>query len=141
MIKLDIQMFGGRGSSSSYGKEGINTGGTGKPMRFYDKTKIYKGMSVEEFERRTRNRKNEYVGLYDDNGKIIIAGTSYNKGAVAIPTTHPSFKKVNSLTHNHPYHGERQLGGSFSGADVYNHIMLNMKRSGAFPERWWFSSL
>ena len=131
MIKLNIQLFGGRGANTDYGKEGKNTGGTEKPMPFYDKSDIYRGMSLDEFERRTRNRKNEYVGLYDDSGKIVIAGTSYNHGAVAIPTKHPDFKKVNSLTHNHPWQGGRQLGGSFSGADVFNHTSMGFKTTRA----------
>lgn len=127
MMKLDIQLFGGRGASSSYGKEGYNTSGNQKPMRFYDKTKIYKGMSVEDFEARTGKFKSEYIGLYDDKGKIIIAGTSYDSGAVAIPTTHPKFKQVNRMTHTHPSGKTRALGGSFSGADVTNTGLLKLK--------------
>lgn len=126
-MKLDIQKFGGRGTSSSYGKEGYNTGGNNKPMRFYDKTDIYKGMTVPEFEKRVGKFKSEYIGLYNDDGKIIIAGTSFNDGSVAIPTTHPNFSKVNQMTHTHPSGGLRTLGGSLSGADVQNTAMLKFK--------------
>ena len=127
-MKLNIQLFGGRGASSSYGEEGYDTSSDKKrKMRFYDKTNIYKGMSVTQFEERVGKYRSEYIGLYDDNGKIMIAGTSYDKGAVSIPTTHPDFKKINSMTHTHPIEGTRQLGGSLSGADVQNTAILNFK--------------
>ena len=133
-MKLDIQLFGGRGASSSYGKEGYNTEGSNKPMPFYDKTDIYKGMSVQDFEKRVGKFKSEYIGLYDDNGKILIAGTSGDPGAVAIPTTHPEFSKVNSMTHTHPSGGMRMLGGSFSGADAQNMALLKFKNLRAYAK-------
>ena len=110
--------MGGRGAKSTYGKKGITTGDSGRPLTFYDKTDLFKGMTVQEFENAVRDRKVEYIGLYNDDGKIMIAGTSYNKGGVAIPTEHPDFNKINSFTHNHPYQGGREIGGSFSGADA-----------------------
>ena len=69
--------------------------------------------------------------MYDENGKIVIAGTSYNKGAVALPTTHPDFNKITRLTHNHPADERRVLGGSFSSADVVNNTTLNLKSTRA----------
>ncbi len=126
-MKLDIQLFGGRGANSSYGQEGYNTGGSNKGMAFYDKTNIYKGMTVQQFEERVGKFKSEYIGLYGDDNRIIIAGTSYNQGSVAIPTTHPDFNKTHSMTHTHPANGTRQLGGSLSGADVQNTALLNLR--------------
>ena len=123
--------MGGRGAKSSYGDEGITTGDSGRPLTFYDLTDKYKGMTIQEFEKAIRDRKVEYIGLADKNGKIIIAGSSNNEGAVAVPTTHPDFNKAKTLTHNHPYYGGRELGGSFSGADVKNHVTLGLDSSRA----------
>ena len=140
MLKLNLTMFGGRGANSGYGDKGINNGGDNRPLRFYDKTNIYKGMTVQEFENATRNKKVEYIGLYNDENKIIIAGTSGNEGKVAIPTSHPDFNKINSFTHNHPNNGNRQLGGSFSGADINAATLLNLKstRANAFEKTYIF---
>ena len=114
-----MALFGGRGANSSYGKEGVNTGGNEKPLPFYDRTELYRGMSRQEYERRIRNRKVEWIGLYNENDEIVVAGTSNNKGAVAIPTTHPDYKKATRMTHNHPADMKnRYVGGSFSEADV-----------------------
>lgn len=127
-----MSLFGGRGASSSYGKEGFTTNGDGKSKKFYDKTDKYKGMSYLEYEEIIRNRKTEWIGLYDDNGKIIIAGTSYDKHSVSIPTTHPDFKKATNITHNHPSDGKtRYLGGPLSEADVMNGIYFNYNNSRA----------
>ena len=120
-------MGAGYSKASPYGEAGYNTAGTGRPMKFYDKTNQYKGMTIQEFEKATRNRKSEYIGIADDTGRIIIAGTSFNKGSVAIPTTHPLFKDNLTMTHNHPAENGRYLGGSFSSADVVNGIALKFK--------------
>nr|DAP15363.1 MAG TPA: hypothetical protein [Caudoviricetes sp.] len=130
-IMCDLILNGGRGSDSGYAKKGINTGGNNKPMPFYDKTDKYRGMHYLDFEEKIRGKNVEYVGLYDENGKIVVAGTSYNSGAVGIPTSHPNFNKATRLTHNHPTDSTRVLGGSFSGADVYNHVTLNLNSTRA----------
>ncbi len=127
MIKINIQLFGGRGANSGYG-QGISTGGDdSRVSAFYDKTKKYQGMTIHQFENAVRDKSVEYIGLYDKDGKLIVAGTSNNKGAVAIPTGHPNFKDAVTLTHNHPYKGRRIIGGSFSGADVQNHLRFGFK--------------
>lgn len=126
MIKLNLQLFGGRGADSGYGggtsTSGKKTGGS----RFYDKTSKFKGMDLHEFENAIRDKKTEYIGIFDKDGNLIIAGTSGNKGSVAIPSNHPDFSKIHSLTHNHPYSDGRIIGGSFSEADVQNHLRLNI---------------
>lgn len=116
--------MGGRGASIkgfiSDGKGGTKVG------TFYDLTKKYKGMDLHTFENKIRDRKSEYIGIADKNGKIVIAGTSHKKGSVVVPSSHPNFKQLHTLTHNHPYHGDRGIGGSFSAADVYNHAKFKI---------------
>ncbi len=130
-IMCNLVLSGGRGADSGYSKEGINTGGNNRPIAFYDKTDKYRGMHYLDFEEKIRGKNVEYVGLYDENGKIIIAGTSYNSGKVGIPTDHPDFNKATRLTHNHPVDSARLLGGSFSSADVVNNSLLNMNSTRA----------
>lgn len=127
-----MALYGGRGANSGYGSQGINTSGNNRPQRFYDKSDRYRGMTYLEFENRIRGRKNEWIGLYDENGKIVIAGTSYSNGSVAIPTTHPDFNKISNLTHNHPSDGKtRHFGGPLSEADVLNGLALGLNNSRA----------
>lgn len=127
MIKINIQCFGGRGANSGYG-QGISTGGdSSRVSAFYDKTKKYQGMTIHQFENAVRDKSVEYVALFDRDGKMIVAGTSNNKGSVAIPTGHPKFQEAVTLTHNHPYQGGRIIGGSFSGADIQTHLRLGLK--------------
>lgn len=130
-IMCNLILNGGRGVDSGYSKAGINTKGNKKPMPFYDKTAKYKGMHYLEFEEKIKGKNIEYVGLYDENGRIVIAGTSHNSGGVGIPTTHPDFYKVTRLTHNHPADKNRVLGGSFSSADVINNSSLNLNSTRA----------
>lgn len=125
-----IVMHGGRGASSSYGGD-RNTGGNGRPMKFYDKTNKYQGMSKHEFENAIRDKTVEYIGVFNDKGELIVAGTSYSPNAVGVPTNHPRWNEVHDLTHNHPYkpanEPNRTIGATFSTADVENHIALDIK--------------
>ena len=125
-----IVMCGGRGASSTFGGD-TNTGGNGRPMKFFDKTKKYQGMSKHDFENAIRDKTVEYIGIFNDKGELIVAGTSYNPNAVAVPTNHPRWNEVHDLTHNHPYkpanEPHRTIGASFSTADVTNHVMLGIK--------------
>ncbi len=126
-----IIMRGGRGASSSHGG-GTNTGGGGRgPTKFYDKTKKYQGMSKHEFENAIRDKTVEYIGVFNDKGELLVAGTSYNPHAVVVPTNHPRWNEVTDLTHNHPYKPKdephRTIGATFSTADVENHIRLGLK--------------
>lgn len=126
MIKLNLQLFGGRGADSGYGGGTSTSGQRRGGSRFYDKTSKFKGMNLHEFENAIRDKKTEYIGIFDKDGNLVIAGTSGNKGSVAIPSNHPDFSKIHSLTHNHPYGDGRIIGGSFSEADVQNHLRLNI---------------
>lgn len=124
--------MGGRGSASGFGS-GTSTGSgpAGAGGKFYDRTAQFAGMSLHEFENAIRDRKTEYIGLFDAQGNLIVAGTSGRDGSVAIPTGHPEFSKAVTLTHNHPSAGSRGIGGTFSEADVINHAWLQM--AGAAP--------
>lgn len=89
MLRLNVQLFGGRGADSGYSGD-ASTGGDGRKVsRFYDKTDKYKGMTMHEFENAIRDKKTEFIGIYDKNGKLIVAGTSGNKGSVAVPSNAP----------------------------------------------------
>ena len=109
--------MGGRGSSGA-GKRTTGTGVNGGSKAFYDLTANYAGMSLHQFENAIRDKKSEYLGGFDANGNLVVAGTSYLKGSVALPTGHPDFNKITTLTHNHPSNTDRPLGGTFSQADV-----------------------
>lgn len=129
-MRYRICLYGGRGASSSYGGD-KNTAGDGRPVKFYDKTQKYQGMSMHEFENAVRDKSVEYIGLFDGDGNLIVAGTSNNPHKVAIPSNHPRFKEAQSLTHNHPYKPaddpNRTIGASFSEADVRNHVIFGFK--------------
>ena len=118
MLEIELQLFGSRGADSGYGG-GDSTSDTGRNVsRFYDRTDRYRGMSIHEFENAIRDKKTEYIGIFDKDGNLIVAGTSGNKGSVAIPSYAPGFKDAYTMTHNHPYSNGRVIGGSFSGADI-----------------------
>lgn len=113
--------MGGRGSASAAGKGGGKIAGTnaqGQARVFYDRTARFAGMSMHEFENAIRGRSHEYIGGFDDNGKLIVAGTSNSRGSVVVPTGHPEFSRITTLTHNHPTDSTRPLGGTLSEADV-----------------------
>ena len=129
-MKYRICLCGGRGASSSYGGD-KTTGSDGKPLKFYDKTEQYRGMSLHEFENAVRDKPVEYIGIFDGDGNLIIAGTSHHSGRVSIPDRHPKFKEAQTLTHNHPYKPaddpNRTIGASFSEDDVRNHVLFGLK--------------
>ena len=129
-MRYRMCLHGGRGASSSYGGD-KNTGGDGRPVKFYDMTDKYRGMSLHEFENAIRDKNVEYIGIFDGDGNLVVAGTSHNPNKVAIPERHPKFKEGQTLTHNHPYKPtndpNRTIGASFSDADVRNHVLLGFK--------------
>lgn len=111
--------MGGRGASGAGKHRKISgTTASGQPGRFNDMTNDFAGMSLHEFENAIRGKSTEYLGGFDKDGKLIVAGTSGEKGAVVVPTGHPDFAKVTTLTHNHPSDANRPLGGTFSEADI-----------------------
>lgn len=109
--------MGGRGQS--LGRYDSYDGGSGKRLEFYDLTSKYSNYTLHEFENDIRGKANEYIGVFDKDGKLIAAGTSYNKNSVALPMF-VDWSKVETLTHNHPNGGDRGIGGTFSDADVEN---------------------
>lgn len=111
--------MGGRGASSGAGNRkysGANA--SGQARVFYDRTQQFAGMSMHEFENAIRDFSQEYIGGFDNSGKLIVAGTSKNGGSVVVPTGHPEFSRIATLTHNHPSDSTRPLGGTLSEADV-----------------------
>lgn len=115
--------MGGRGSSS--GARGGMGGGIGAPGRgnapatFVDKTADFAGMGLHDFENAIRAKAQEYIGVFDKGGNLIIAGTSGKSGSVAMPVIPPGYNNADlTVTHNHPSGGTRGLGGTFSPADI-----------------------
>lgn len=119
--------MGGRGSNIG---GTVFDGGGGRSAAFYDHTDKFRGMSLHDYENVIRNRKQEWIGVADEEGNIVVAGTSGRKGSVAVPTNHPDFNKGYTLTHNHPHDGGRGVGGTLSEADVYNAAELTDKGFG-----------
>lgn len=117
--------MGGRGASSHGGRGGgigggIGAGGgSGNGGKFYDKTSEFKGMALHDFENAIRSKNVEYIGVYDGNGNLIVAGTSNRKGSVAMPDLPAGTDRSTlTVTHNHPSGDGRGIGGTFSPADI-----------------------
>lgn len=116
MKKISIQLFGGRGAYSHTGASSKSGGKAG----YHDVTAKYGHMSLHEFEDAIRNKKTEFAGYFDKNGKMIVAVTSGNKSSVAVPVNNPRFGETYTATHNHPIEADRPIGGTFSSADIRN---------------------
>lgn len=115
--------MGGRGSTSGAKKAihgGIGAAGAGgKQATFVDKTGEFAGMSLHDFENAIRSKSNEYIGVFDKGGNLVIAGTSGNSGSVAMPNIPTGYNNSDlTITHNHPSGGNRGIGGTFSPADI-----------------------
>ena len=111
--------MGGRGAASgAKGGKIKGTNAAGKSRVFYDKTEHFRGMSMHDFENAVRGRATEYLGGFDKNGTLVVAGTSNSKGSVVVPTGHPGFNSITTITHNHPSNSSRPVGGTLSEADV-----------------------
>lgn len=119
--------MGGRGAAS--GETTNTTSMNGKPMKAYDVTHKYAGMNLHQFENAIRNEKYEVAGVFDKNGALLSAVTSYNKGATALPLV--DYKDVDTLTHNHPADKNRYIGGSFSEADIISGTSLKIRETRA----------
>ena len=116
LIKLDIQLFGGRGASSFGGTRGGKLmGRRGKPSEQLDISAL-QGFSVKEkaeFEKFMDMKANEveYGYLMDKDGKVV-AGAKGNRHSVGI--AYNGSEEGFDLTHNHP----DAYGGTFSGPDI-----------------------
>lgn len=105
--------MGGRGASWS--GTYFRAGGRKKSGRFYQ-IKKFTSMPLNEFEREIKDKPFEYLGVVDENNKIIFAGTSYRKGECAVPDLRGT--KAVGITHNHPLESDRMIGATFSSDDV-----------------------
>ena len=115
-MKLNIQLFGGRGQSlGGSTKSGKLRKSMGKPSQQLDVSAL-QGFPVNlkhEFEKFMDMKSNEveYGYLIDKNGKVV-AGARGGKHSVAI--SYNGSQAGMDLTHNHP----SGYGGTFSGADI-----------------------
>lgn len=117
-MKLNIQLFGGRGQSLGSSTKG------GKLRKSYGSMKNYEQLDVsalqgfpvalkDEFEKFMDMKSNEveYGYLLDEKGKVV-AGAKGTKHSVAV--AYNGKEEGFDLTHNHP----SGYGGTFSGADI-----------------------
>lgn len=139
LLKIDLQFFGGRGASSGGNSAtGGGGGGSGKELGLAGQTYFENGNKVSVagtlnyWEGKSKNLKHEELLFVGEDG--FAAGYfKGGSGAVSfhIPEGVDASKTV--LTHNHPTGGKdgRTIGGSFSNADLTNHIRLGLKESRA----------
>ena len=132
--------MGGRGASSA-GGGAFSTGGGGKvnPQGLAGQTYIDgKRVSVEgtlkHWEGKSKDLKHEELLLVGEDGFAV----GYFKGgstSVAYDIPKGADPSKLTLTHNHPYGtkatGGRTKGGSFSNADLKNHIVGGFKETRA----------
>lgn len=145
MLKLDLQFFGGRGSSSAGGgsgggggKTGSGYGGKGVPLGlagqtyFEDGNKTSVSGTLDFWEGKSKDLPKEQLLMVDEDG---FACGYFKGGATAVSFVIPKGVDPSKtvLTHNHPYGGKdgRTIGGTFSDADLKNHIGLGFKESRA----------
>ncbi len=141
MIKINLQFFGGRGAASAGGSgrgfTGTGYGGSGQSLglagqTYIDGNKVSVGGTLDYWEGKSKDLKHEELLMIGEDG----FATGYFKGGAtsvgfSIPDGVDPAKTV--LTHNHPYGGKdgRTIGGSFSNADLNNHINLGFKETRA----------
>lgn len=129
--KLDLQFFGGRGSSSSNGVRGgikvktlITQGGQEvnltNPLT-YGKDDPYltgdRRQKIEDFEKRKANSKIEYGYILDKDGNVV---TENKGGRGSVKFSQSQLAQAKDLSHIHP-RGKGQeglIGGTFSDADT-----------------------
>ena len=129
--------MGGRGSSSYGGSTGAGYGGSGQSLglagqTYFDGNKVTVSGTLNYWEGKSKDLKHEELLMIGEDG--FAAG--YFKGSATavsfeIPKGVDPAKTV--LTHNHPYGGRdgRTIGGSFSNADLNNHIRFGFKETRA----------
>lgn len=140
--------MGGRGAGS--GVRG-NTGGDGRigslrplPLagitKFEDGDKTNTMATIEDWEAKKNGLDHEQLIMVGENG-FAVAAFDGDKGSVAfaLPIDPRTGRTVDAstltLTHIHPTEEGRPLGGTFSFADMRNHIRLGFKETrAAAPE-------
>ena len=132
MIRLNLQMFGGRGASSSAGgsrggysvKTVMTQGGQEvhltNPLVYGKDDPYLTGESrrkMEDFENRKANAKIEWGYILDKDGNVV---TEHKGGRGSVSFTYNQLAHAKQLSHIHPRgKGEEgYLGGTFSGADT-----------------------
>lgn len=127
MIKLNIQLFGGRGAFSSLSGRTSNNGmlenRKGKPSKQLDVSHMagFPINDIAEFESyiRMANERVEYGYIIDKNGKMV-AGAKGTSGSVGIAYDN---QEGTTVTHNHP----GSYGGTFSDGDINHLTMAKLK--------------
>lgn len=134
MIRLDLQFFGGRGSSSG-GSGGDGGGGASGELGLPDGTKVeFEGTLhfdgddkaltgkarevITGWEDKRYKNKVEYAYAVDADGNPVGAEVRGGKGSVRTPYYYHDTPN-GTFTHVHPREGG-VLGGTFSGADMNN---------------------
>lgn len=140
MIKINLQFFGGRGAASAGGGGGFTGAGYGGTAQslglagqtYIDGNKVSVDGTLNYWEGKSKDLKHEELLMIGEDG---FATGYFKGGATSVGFTIPDgvdpAKTV--LTHNHPYGGKdgRTIGGSFSNADLNNHINLGFKETRA----------
>lgn len=151
MVRINLQLFGGRGASSG-GRKGGGKTAKGE-LKLPDGSKIefdgdlkYGGKdttltpearkSIETWEAKRRKAKIEYAYSVHEDGTPVGNEARGGKGSVRSPA---SFKgEGTTFTHNHP-RGEGMLGGTFSTADMRNFANNKNKTSRATAKEGTYS--
>ena len=123
---------GRRSTGAGYGGSGEQLALAGQ-TGFYDGNKVTVNSTLNHWEGKTHALDHEELLMIGEDG----FATGYFKGgksAVSFSIPNGVDPKKTVLTHNHPYGknvGGRTIGGSFSNADLRNHISLGFKETRA----------
>lgn len=115
--------MGGRGASGPYidhlAKEGNGSGGP--PI---DITHKYKGLTLEQTEKKLRGLKHEEAVFFDKDGNVVVAYKG-NAGRVGFDASLRAARDL-TLAHGHPK-GAGEYGGTFSFGDMKNMLSSNWR--------------
>ena len=126
---IELQLFGGRGSSSKTTDQNGSKSkfpkwmdGSGGDVRYI--TDMFKGKqrTLTGFEDAIRDAPVEIKGIFDEKGQLVVAVTSNSNSSVKVV---PEQVNAYTVTHNHPIEGDRKIGATLSGADIRNAIRNN----------------
>ena len=131
MIKINLQLFGGRGASSGGGKGGGSAKGelvlpNGSKIEFDGELKYgakdttltpEARKAIEDWETKRGTAKVEYAYAVYDDGTPVGSEVRGGKGSVRTPYSYHG--DGTTFTHIHP-RGDGMLGGTFSEADMKN---------------------
>lgn len=127
MIRVNLQLLGGRGASAfreSSGKLIEDLLGKGRgTLNPLDASK-YGGLL--EAEGAIRGLKRERALIYEDIAASPVAAFQGNRHSVGMDAA--ALTATSSMTHNHP---DARRGGTFSFQDISTHTMQDLRRSRA----------